>query len=118
MSNNYTPTVTAGTDTNWVRPNEIVITIPINKTSPLTFFAQLNVVEEKAYVLGASDGSVVTEPFGTLADVISDLTSTWNLLDANGNVTGTMTDQQLSLILHSKYVSMAQARDANGPATV
>ena len=115
MANNYQPTITAGTDTNWVRAAQIVISTIFNPAAPATPIVSINIVEEQDFALAA--GGFVTQPLPPgISYQEGDLSNTFNLLDANGNVTGTTTDAQLYQMLHSKYVALAQARDAANAA--
>jgi hypothetical protein len=112
MSNNYQPVIAPGTNTKWIAPSQISVQIQINQANPLQNIPTVNIIEQQ--VLAQSDGSVVVAPvtMALLSYVVTDPTTTFNLLDSSGNVIGTATDGQLLQLLHSKYVSIAQARDA------
>jgi hypothetical protein len=109
---NYQPNITSGTTTSWIAPSQITVNIQPVPSNPTTNAITASVVESSIQVF--PDGSIATIQCSSLTGALS--SATFNLLDSNGNVTGTATDAQLAQMLHSKYVALAQARDAANAA--
>lgn len=105
MSLPYIPTVIAGTVSQWKRANQVIAMSPLGGTPSCVF------VEEIATQL--PNGIFVTEPSTQIAQALTDMTLTFNLIDmTTGNVTGTMTYGQFVQATESFYLALAAARDA------
>jgi hypothetical protein len=101
----YQQNSVSGEITTWKRTNQIVISNPANGIPAAIF------VEEIATQL--PDGSVMVNPSTQIQESITDMTTSFNLIDpTTGNAVGTMTYGQLYAAMYSLYLSLAAVRDA------
>jgi hypothetical protein len=110
---NYQPLVTSGQTTSWIAPSQIIVDVTPVASAPTTSNVNISVIETNIQVF--PDSSITSNQCSSLSYTVNPSNS-FNLLDSSGNVVGTATDAQLAQMLHSKYVSLAQARDTENAA--
>ena len=109
----YQPIVISGQTTSWIAPSQIILNVSPVASAPTTSIATISVIESNIQVF--PDSSITSNQCSSLTTTTNPSNS-FNLIDSNGNVVGTATDAQLAQMLHSKYVALAQARDAANAA--
>lgn len=93
------------TGSKWLRSNKVTINNPFQGIPQITFS------EEEITLL--SDGRAVNSPAGLLEKTFETPEGSFNLVNpVDGSVIGTSSYQDVYVILHSLYISLAQARDS------
>lgn len=92
------------TGQKWVRSNRVIISNPYQGVPVINFN------EEEVTLL--SDGKTVNTPVGLLEKMFDEPNGTFDLINpVDGSVIGSANYQQVYVILHSLYISLAKTRD-------
>jgi len=105
---NYKEEIIDGEMTKWMRADQIIINNPYDETPHIIFHEEYKGILPDAAVI-----NLPTENITIIDEAFTDPTTVINLVHPEtGASLGTATYEDLQVILHSLYLQLAAARDA------